>query len=170
MAKIDYIMHGSPTTGKKFTYTMEGMRGIMEDHLKNQINDVMDEVIDDLDNGFAFNIESLNLNKLITNAIKELIAKQVLEKLTPYYTDEFYSTLRYYGSDGVKLRISPWWDDVWQEIKLRDLVKEEMDSYGEPEKEDLIKFKEEFDHCSSLIETKLNKMGEDDGQNNKKMD
>ena len=45
-----------------------------------------------------------------------------------------------------------------------------MDIYGEPEKEDLIKFKEEFDHCSSLIETKLNKMGEDDGQNNKKMD
>ena len=160
MAKIDYNMHGSPRSGKKFTYSMENMRGIMQDHLKKQINDMMDEVIDDLDNGFALNIESLNLNKLITDVIKELISKQVLEKLSPYYTDEFYSTLRYYGSDGVKLRISPWWDDVWQEIKFRDFVKEEIQYYENTEKEDLIKLKEEFDYCSNMINKRIGESDE----------
>ena len=155
MAKIDYNIFGDPRKGQNLTYQAKNMRGIMEYHLKREIDDTLNDIINN-DNGF--NIESLNLNKLITDKMKDNIAKKIEEKLTPFYTDEFYSTLRYYGNDGVKLRISPWWDDVWQEIKLRDLVKEEIDIYGELEKEDLIKLKEEFDHCSSLIEAKLNKI------------
>tara|TARA_R100000808_G_C2043197_1_gene81881 strand:+ start:69 stop:536 length:468 start_codon:yes stop_codon:yes gene_type:complete len=149
MAKIDYNDNGDPRSGQKLTYQIE-CGPIIENHLRNEINNALTDIINLSNDDYGIRIESLNLNKLITTQIKNNILEEVLEKLTPYYRTEFYSTLRYYP-DGVKLRIAPWWDDYWQEIKFRDFVKEEIKFYDKSDKEDLIKLKEEFDYCSNMI-------------------
>ena len=74
MAKIDYNIFGDPRKGQNLTYQAKNMRGIMEYHLKREIDDTLNDIINN-DNGF--NIESLNLNKLITDKMKDNIAKKI---------------------------------------------------------------------------------------------
>jgi len=58
----------------------------------------------------------------IKQLLIESLTPQIMNTVTPYYKDEFYSAI-----SGDKLVISPWWDDCWQNIKIVDLVKESIE-------------------------------------------
>ena len=63
MAKIDYNIFGAPRKGQNLTYQAKNMRGIMQYHLKREVDDTLNDIINS-DNGF--DIESLNLNNSST--------------------------------------------------------------------------------------------------------
>ena len=58
----------------------------------------------------------------IKQLLIESLTPEIMNSVTPYYKDEFYSAI-----SGDKLVISPWWDDCWQYIKIVDLVKESIE-------------------------------------------
>ena len=58
----------------------------------------------------------------IKQLLIESLTPEIMNSVTPYYKDEFYSAI-----SGDELVISPWWDDCWQYIKIVDLVKESIE-------------------------------------------
>ena len=58
----------------------------------------------------------------IKQLLIESLTPEIMNAVTPYYKDEFYSAI-----SGDELVISPWWDDCWQYIKIVDLVKESIE-------------------------------------------
>ena len=58
----------------------------------------------------------------IKQLLIESLTPEIMNSVTPYYKDEFYSAI-----SGDQLVISPWWDDYWQYIKIVDLVKESIE-------------------------------------------
>lgn len=58
----------------------------------------------------------------IKQLLIESLTPEIMNAVTPYYKDEFYSAI-----SGDQLVISPWWDDYWQYIKIVDLVKESIE-------------------------------------------
>ena len=56
----------------------------------------------------------------ITQMLIDSLTPEIMNAVTPYYREEFYSAI---SGSGDRLIISPWWDDCWQEIKIVDLVK-----------------------------------------------
>ena len=58
----------------------------------------------------------------IKQLLIESLTPEIMNSVTPYYKDEFYSAI-----SGHELVISPWWDDYWQYIKIVDLVKESIE-------------------------------------------
>ena len=66
-----------------------------------------------------------------------------MDQVSPYYKEEFYVTLSY-----GKIRISPWWDNVWQEIELKEIIKDRMEMYDE---EEMLHLKETLQECNKLI-------------------
>ena len=77
----------------------------------------------------AYNIQNAIKEMFDVGKIKQMIVEsltpEIMNAVTPYYKDEFYSSI---SRD--KLIISPWWDDFWQEIKIVDLVKDSVDGWG----------------------------------------
>ena len=76
----------------------------------------------------AYNIqdaleEMFDISK-IKMMLVESLTPQIMNAVTPYYKDEFYSSI---SRD--KLIISPWWDDFWQEVKIVDIVKDSVDGW-----------------------------------------
>ena len=132
---------------------------IIKKNLTIEINETISDILDDLNGGIAYQIEDkLNLTQFISDEIKKAIFDKIMDKLSPYYSDSFFATLGCYGSD-IKLRISPWWDDVWQEIELRELVEEELGYYDGTE--DLVKIRDEFTLCASMVEERRKIIEED---------
>ena len=66
-----------------------------------------------------------------------------MDQVSPYYKEEFYATLTY-----GKIRITPWWDNIWQEIELKELVK---DSIEMGDDEEILHLKEILQECNKLI-------------------
>ena len=58
----------------------------------------------------------------IKQLLIESLTPEIMNAVTPYYKDEFYSAI-----SGDELVISPWWDTYWQYIKIVDLVKESIE-------------------------------------------
>ena len=70
----------------------------------------------------TFGIEEI-IGKMIAldklkDAVVEAITPEVLNAVTPYYKEEFFSMI----SDDT-LSVSPWWDDYWQTIKIVDMFR-----------------------------------------------
>ena len=101
----------------------EGDKQMNERCLKSWIEDGISEGLG------AYNIqdaleEMFDIGKIKTMLVESLTPK-IMNAVTPYYKDEFYSSI---SRD--KLIISPWWDDFWQEIKIVDIVKDSVDGWG----------------------------------------
>ena len=101
----------------------EGDKQINERCLKRLIKNGIDEGLG------AYNIqdaleEMFDISKIKTMLVESL-TPEIMNAVTPYYKDEFYSSI---SRD--KLIISPWWDDFWQEIKIVDIVKDSVDGWG----------------------------------------
>lgn len=128
---------------------------LIEDNLKWRISSTISDVLDDIHSGIndrlKETLQRLNLKGVIKTAIKESLVTNVMDELSPYYKDEFYSTL-----SGTKIKISPFWDTVWQEIELEELVKGEIEWMDEVE--DITKLKDAFHHCYNLINEKQKKL------------
>ena len=135
--------------GTKFN--SKATRKLIEDDLKWKVNSTISDVLDDINSGIndklKETLERLNLQRVINTAIRESLVTEVMNDLSPYYRDEFYSTL-----SGTKIKISPFWDTVWQEIELEELVKGEIEWMDEVE--DITKLKDAFHHCYNLINEK----------------
>ena len=92
-----------------------------ESVLKTWIHEGIDEGLN------GSNIEDV-LNELFNTAkmrkvIVNALVPHIINAVTPYYKDEFYSSISH---DGETLVISPFWDDYWQEIKIIDMVKKSI--------------------------------------------
>ena len=93
--------------------------------LKSQIRDAIGEGLflydfSQLDLPFGMNevIEQMiNIDK-VKDAVIKAITPEVLNAVTPYYKDEFFSMI---SED--ELSVSPWWDDYWQTIKIVDMFR-----------------------------------------------
>tara|TARA_R110000824_G_scaffold4623_8_gene22271 strand:- start:1781 stop:2218 length:438 start_codon:yes stop_codon:yes gene_type:complete len=74
----------------------------------------------------AYNIQDTIEKMFDAGKIKQLLIEsltpEIINAVTPFYKDEFYSNI-----SGDKLVVSPWWDDCWQDIKIVDLVKESIE-------------------------------------------
>ena len=100
----------------------EGDKQMSERCLKSWIEDGIDEGLG------AYNIqdaleEMFDISK-IKMMLVESLTPQIMNAVSPYYKDEFYSSI---SRD--KLIISPWWDDFWQEVKIVDIVKDSVDGW-----------------------------------------
>ena len=120
---------------------------LTEKHLEHNINN---SIIEALENYNLMDLikerlekAELNLTNLITSEIKASLLQTIMDQVTPYYKEEFYATL----SHG-KIRISPWWDNVWQEIELKEIIKDRMEMYDE---EEMLHLKEILQECNKLI-------------------
>jgi len=91
-----------------------------ESCLKDWIESGINEGLD------ARNIQDAIGEMFDTDKIKQILLNslmpEILEAVSPYYREEFYSSL-----NGGKIVISPWWDDFWQEVKLTDLIENSID-------------------------------------------
>ena len=100
----------------------EGDKQMSERCLKSWIEDGINEGLG------AYNIQDAIKEMFDVGKIKQMIVEsltpEIMNAVTPYYKDEFYSSI---SRD--KLIISPWWDDFWQEIKIVDLVKGSVDGW-----------------------------------------
>ena len=101
----------------------EGDKQMNERCLKSWIEEGINEGLG------AYNIQNAIKEMFDVGKIKQMIVEsltpEIMNAVTPYYKDEFYSSI---SRD--KLIISPWWDDFWQEIKIVDLVKDSVDGWG----------------------------------------
>ena len=83
----------------------------------------------------------------IKQLLIESLTPEIMNAVTPYYKDEFYSTI-----SGDKLIISPWWDELCQEIKIVDLVKHGVDGH---DIEYLTKMKNAFVESLEIIDKNI---------------
>ena len=120
---------------------------LTEKHLQHNINN---SIIEALENHNLMDLikerlerAELNLTNLITSEIKASLLQTIMDQVTPYYKEEFYATL----SHG-KIRISPWWDNVWQEIELKELIKDKIE-YNDDE--EVLYLKEILQECNQII-------------------
>ena len=101
----------------------EGDKQMSERCLKSWIEEGINEGLG------AYNIQDAIKEMFDVGKIKQILVEsltpEIMNAVTPYYKDEFYSSI---SRD--KLIISPWWDDFWQEIKIVDLVKGSVDGWG----------------------------------------
>ena len=101
----------------------EGDKQMSERYLKSWIEEGINEGLG------AYNIQDAIKEMFDVGKIKQILVEsltpEIMNAVTPYYKDEFYSSI---SRD--KLIISPWWDDFWQEIKIVDLVKGSVDGWG----------------------------------------
>ena len=97
----------------------EGDKQMSESCLKAWIKEGVNEGLG------AYSIQDTLEKMFDVSIIKQLLIEsltpEIMNAVTPYYKDEFYSSI---SRD--KLIISPWWDDFWQEIKIVDLVKDSV--------------------------------------------
>ena len=101
----------------------------------------------------AFNIED-SLKKMfdigkIRQVIIDSLVPEVMNAVTPYYREEFYSAISHSGDTII---ISPWWDDCWQEIKVVDLVKK---STGNEDIEHLTRMRGAFAESLAIIDKEI---------------
>ena len=104
----------------------------------------------------AFNIED-SLKKMfdigkIRQVIIDSLVPEVMNAVTPYYREEFYSAISHSGD---RLVISPWWDDCWQEIKIVDLVKSSVQGMGTDR---LIVFRETLTTSLKIIDKEIEEL------------
>ena len=101
----------------------EGDKQMSERCLKSWIEEGINEGLG------AYNIQDAIKEMFDVGKIKQILVEsltpEIMNAVTPYYKDEFYSSI---SRD--KLIISPWWDDFWQEIKIVDLVKGSVQGWG----------------------------------------
>ena len=107
---------------------------LTEKHLERNIDYSITEALDN---------HSLNLTNLINSTIRESLVKTIMDQVSPYYKEEFYATLTY-----GKIRISPWWDNIWQEIELKELVE---DSIEMGDDEEILHLKKVLQECNQFI-------------------
>tara|TARA_R100000664_G_scaffold19628_1_gene28755 strand:- start:3977 stop:4399 length:423 start_codon:yes stop_codon:yes gene_type:complete len=124
-----------------------------ESVLKTWIHEGIDEGLN------GSNIEDV-LNELFNTAkmrkvIVNALVPYIINAVTPYYKDEFYSSISH---DGETLVISPFWDDYWQEIKIIDMVKESILGF---DTKSLTILKKSFEKSIEIInEAIINQKGE----------
>ena len=118
---------------------------LTEKHLERNISYSITEALDNhsLSTIIEERLNELNLTDLINSTIRTSLVKTIMNQVSPYYKEEFYATLSY-----GKIRISPWWDNIWQEIELKELIKDRMKMYDE---EEILHLKETFQECNKLI-------------------
>ena len=124
-----------------------------ESVLKTWIHEGIDEGLN------GSNIEDV-LNELFNTAkmrkvIVNALVPHIINAVTPYYKDEFYSSISH---DGETLVISPFWDDYWQEIKIIDMVKKSILGF---DTKSLTILKKSFEKSIEIInEAIINQKGE----------
>ena len=100
----------------------EGDKQMSESCLKTWIKESINEGLG------AYSIQNALEKMFDVSIIKQLLIEsltpEIMKAVTPYYKDEFYSSI---SRD--KLIISPWWDDFWQEVKIVDIVKDSVDGW-----------------------------------------
>jgi len=100
----------------------EGDKQMSESCLKTWIKESINEGLG------AYSIQNALEKMFDVSIIKQLLIEsltpEIMNAVTPYYKDEFYSSI---SRD--KLIISPWWDDFWQEVKIVDIVKDSVDGW-----------------------------------------
>ena len=118
---------------------------LTEKHLERNIDYSITEALDNhsLSTIIEERLDKLNLTNLINSTIRKSLVKTIMDQVSPYYKEEFYITLSY-----GKIRISPWWDNVWQEIELKEIIKDRMEMYDE---EEMLHLKETLQECNKLI-------------------
>jgi len=118
---------------------------LTEKHLERNISYSITEALDNhsLSTIIEERLNELNLTDLINSTIRTSLVKTIMNQVSPYYKEEFYATLSY-----GKIRITPWWDNIWQEIELKELVKDRMEMYDE---EEILHLKETLQECNKLI-------------------
>ena len=118
---------------------------LTEKHLEHNISYSITEALDNhsLSTIIEERLNELNLTDLINSTIRTSLVKTIMDQVSPYYKEEFYATLTY-----GKIRITPWWDNIWQEIELKELVK---DSIEMGDDEEILHLKEIFQECNKLI-------------------
>ena len=84
--------------------------------LKGWIRDAVNEGLSTF--GVGEIIEKMITADKVKDAVVEAITPEVLNAVTPYYKDEFFSMIH---ED--ELSVSPWWDDYWQRIKIVDMFR-----------------------------------------------
>ena len=62
----------------------------------------------------------------IRQILVDSLTPQIIDKVSPYYKQEFYSSIT-----GSKIVISPWWDEYWQEIEIVHLVQKSIDGFDD---------------------------------------
>ena len=118
---------------------------LTEKHLERNISYSITEALDNhsLSTIIEERLNELNLTDLINSTIRTSLVKTIMNQVSPYYKEEFYATLSY-----GKIRITPWWDNIWQEIELKELVK---DSIEIDDDEEILHLKEILQECNKLI-------------------
>ena len=118
---------------------------LTEKHLESAIDYSITEALDNhsLSTIIEERLNELNLTDLINSTIRASLVKTIMNQVSPYYKEEFYVTLSY-----GKIRISPWWDNIWQEIELKEIIKDRMEIYDEKE---ILHLKENLQECVKLI-------------------
>ena len=118
---------------------------LTEKHLEHAIDHSITEALDNhsLSTIIEERLNKLNLTNLINSTIRTSLVKTIMNQVSPYYKEEFYATLTY-----GKIRITPWWDNIWQEIELKELIKDRMEMYDE---EEILHLKEVLQECNQLI-------------------
>ena len=118
---------------------------LTEKHLERNINYSITEALDNhsLSAIIEERLNELNLTDLINSTIRTSLVKTIMNQVSPYYKEEFYATLSY-----GKIRITPWWDNIWQEIELKELIKDRMEMYDE---EEILHLKEILQECNQII-------------------
>ena len=118
---------------------------LTEKHLERNIDYSITEALDNhsLSTIIEEKLNELNLTDLINSTIRTSLVKTIMNQVSPYYKEEFYATLSY-----GKIRITPWWDNIWQEIELKELVK---DSIEMGDDEEILHLKETLQECNKLI-------------------
>ena len=119
-----------------------------ESVLKTWIHEGIDEGLN------GSNIEDV-LNELFNTAkmrkvIVNALVPHIINAVTPYYKDEFYSSISH---DGETLVISPFWDDYWQEIKIIDMVKKSILGF---DTKSLTILKKSFEKSIEIINEAIN--------------
>ena len=118
---------------------------LTEKHLERNIDYSITEALDNhsLSTIIEERLDKLNLTNLINSTIRKSLVKTIMDQVSPYYKEEFYATLTY-----GRVRISPWWDNIWQEIELKELIE---DSIEMGDDEDILHLKEILQECNKLI-------------------
>jgi hypothetical protein len=129
----------------KLTQSEQHPLELTEKHLERNIDYSITEALDNhsLSAIIEERLDKLNLTNLINSTIRTSLVKTIMNQVSPYYKEEFYATLSY-----GKIRISPWWDNIWQEIELKELVK---DSIEMGDNEEILHLKEILQECIQIV-------------------